>query len=186
LFKAAAAEGWGDPASRKALQFIERRQRNRAAISRSDYESLEMAIDKAAETGLTRQLTQEISYMAGVKPATGAQILTDKLGESMAIFCKAPGLKREYLEKLWTALRRPLKTETGEYTEAFNHVLAAYNSISTDKAQTVLRYWNWSLTSALNDEVKDYIRKGVVPHGGKYSDAAITAALVFGNKKRTN
>jgi len=186
LFKAAAAEGWGDPASRKALQFIERRQRNRAAISRSDYESLEVAIDKAAETGLTRQLTQEISYMAGVKPATGAQILTDKLGESMAIFCKAPGLKREYLEKLWTALRRPLKTETGEYTEAFNHVLAAYNSISTDKAQTVLRYWNWSLTSALNDEVKDYIRKGVVPHGGKYSDAAITAALVFGNKKRTN
>jgi len=83
-------------------------------------------------------------------------------------------------------LRRPLKTETGEYTEEFSHVLATYNSISTDKAQTVLRYWNWSLTSALNDEVKDYIRKGVVPHGGKYSYAAITAALVFGNKKRTN
>ena len=185
LFKAAADEGWGDPASRKALQFIERRQRNRAAISRSDYESLEAAIDKAAETGLTRQITQEISYMAGVKPATGAQILTDKQGEALAIFCKAPGLKREYLEKLWSALRRPLTTETGEVDENFKHVLAAYDSISTDKAQTVLRYWNWSLTSALTDEIKEYIKKGVVPNGSKYSDAAITAALVFGNKKRT-
>lgn len=185
LFKAAASEGWGDPASRKALQFIERRQRNRAAISRSDFESLELAIDKAAETGITRHLTQEISYMSGIKPATGAQILTDKLGESMAVFCKAPGLKREYLEKLWVSLRRPLKTEAGEYTEEFQHVIAAYDSISTDKAQTVLRYWNWSLTSALNDEVRGYIKKGVVPHGSKYSDAAITAALVFGDKSRT-
>jgi len=59
LFKAAAGEGWGDPATRKALQFIERRQRNRAAISRSDFESLEAAIEQAAEVGLTRQVTQE-------------------------------------------------------------------------------------------------------------------------------
>ena len=29
----AAEEGWQDPLSRKALQFIERRQRNRAAIA---------------------------------------------------------------------------------------------------------------------------------------------------------
>ena len=185
LFKAAADEGWSDPATRKALQFIERRQRNRAAISRSDYESLEAAIDKAAETGLTRKVAQEISYMAGVKPATGAQILTDKLGEAVAVFCKAPGLKRDYLEKLWTALRRPIKTETGEVAPDFKSVLATYDSISTDKAQTVLRYWNWSLTSALNDDVKEYIKKGVVPHGSEYSDAAITAALVFGNKNRT-
>lgn len=184
LFKAAAGEGWGDPATRKALQFIERRQRNRAAIARSDFESLEEAIDKAAETGLTRQITQEIAYIAGVKPATGAQVLTDKLGEALAVFCKAPGLKRDYLEKLWVSLRRPLKTEAGDYTADFNRVLATYDSISTDKAQTVLRYWNWSLTSALNDDVREHIKKGVVPQGSQYSDAAITAALVFGNKHR--
>jgi uncharacterized protein (DUF2336 family) len=182
LFKAAAGEGWGDPASRKALQFIERRQRNRAAIARSDFESLEAAIDQAAEAGLTRQVTQEIAYMAGVKPATGAQILTDKSGEALAVFCKAPGLKRSYLEKLWIALRRPLKTETGEYTEDYQRVLAAYDSISTDKAQTVLRYWNWSLTSALNADVIAHIKRGVVPQGSEYTDAAISAALVFGNK----
>ena len=182
LFKAAAGEGWGDPATRKALQFIERRQRNRAAISRSDFESLEAAIDYAAASGLTRQITQELAYMAGVKPATGAQILTDKLGEALAVFCKAPGLKREYLEKLWVSLRRPLKDESGDYTADFQRVLATYDSVSTDKAQTVLRYWNWSLTSALNEDVIQHIKKGVVPQGSEYSDAAITAALVFGNK----
>ncbi|MEP6342490.1 MAG: DUF2336 domain-containing protein [Maricaulaceae bacterium] len=183
LFKAAAGEGWGDPATRKALQFIERRQRNRAAISRSDFESLEASIDHAAASGLTRQITQELAYMAGVKPATGAQILTDKLGEALAVFCKAPGLKREYLEKLWVSLRRPLKDENDNYTADFQRVLATYDSVSTDKAQTVLRYWNWSLTSALNEDVIQHIKKGVVPQGSKYSDAAITAALVFGNKK---
>jgi len=182
LFKAAAGEGWGDPATRKALQFIERRQRNRAAISRSDFQSLEAAIDQAAEAGLTRQVTQEIAYMAGVKPATGAQVLTDKSGEALAVFCKAPGLKREYLEKLWRALRRPLKTEDGEYTQDFQRVLATYDTISTDKAQTVLRYWNWSLTSALNADVLAHIKRGVVPKGSEYTDAAISAALVFGNK----
>jgi len=182
LFKAAAGEGWGDPATRKALQFIERRQRNRAAISRSDFQSLEAAIDEAAEAGLTRRATQEIAYMAGVKPATGAQVLTDKSGEALAVFCKAPGLKREYLEKLWCALRRPLKAENGEYTQDFQRVLATYDTISTDKAQTVLRYWNWSLTSALNADVLAHIKRGVVPKGSEYTDAAISAALVFGNK----
>jgi len=91
LFPKAAADGWSDAGVRKALQFIERRQRNRAAMARSEYEGLEAAIDTAEQTGLTRKLTEEISYMAGVKPATGAQILTDKGGEGIAILCKAPG-----------------------------------------------------------------------------------------------
>jgi len=80
LFPRAAAEG--------------RRQRNRAAMDRSEFETLEQAIDASVEAGLTRKLTEEISYIAGVKPATGAQILTDKTGESIAILCKAPGLSR--------------------------------------------------------------------------------------------
>jgi len=101
------------------------------------------------------------------------------------VFCKAPGLKRGYLEKLWIALRRPLKTETGEYTDEFKQVLTTYDSISTDKAQTVLRYWNWSLTSALNADVIAHIKRGVVPQGSQYTDAAISAALVFGNKNKS-
>lgn len=184
LYPKAAANGWSDSAVRKALQFIERRQRNRAAIERSKYESLEQAIEFAAEHGLTREMTQEISYMAGIKPATGAQILMDKSGEAIAILCKAPGLKREYVYKFWEALKRPMLDGDGIDHPDLKRVIAVYDEISTDKAQTVLRYWNWSLTSALNADVLKYIKDGVIPREEEYGAAAITAALVFGLKQR--
>ena len=182
LFPKAAADGWTDAGVRKALQFIERRQRNRAAIERSDYDSLEAAIDVAEINGLTRELTEEISYMAGVKPATGAQILTDKGGEGIAILCKAPGLKRIHIEKLWRALKRPLHEADGTMHPSLARVMETYDVISTDKAQTVLRYWNWSLTSALNADVLRYIKNGVIPREEEFGAAAITAALVFSHR----
>jgi len=183
LFPKAAADGWSDAAVRKALQFIERRQRNRAAMKRSEYETLEEAIDAAVETGLTRKLTEEISYISGVKPATGAQILTDKTGEAIAILCKAPGLKRAYVEKLWRALRRPVHDIEGNTHPELAAVIQTYDVISTDKAQTVLRYWNWSLTSSLNADVLRHIKDGVIPREEDYGAAAITAALVFGHRQ---
>lgn len=183
LFPRAAAEGWSDAAVRKALQFIERRQRNRAATDRSEFETLEQAIDAAVETGLTRKLTEEISYIAGVKPATGAQILTDKSGEAIAILCKAPGLKRENVEKLWRALKRPLQDLEGNVHPDLARVIQTYDIISTDKAQTVLRYWNWSLTASLNADVLRHIKDGVIPREEEYGAAAITAALVFGHRQ---
>lgn len=183
LFPQAAAEGWNDAAVRKALQFIERRQRNRAAIARSDYESLEQAIDTAVETGMTRELAEEISYMSGIKPATGAQIMADKTGEALAILCKAPGLKRDHIRKLWVALRRDAGTPD-EPSDELQKITATYDGISTDKAQTVLRYWNWSLTSSLNADVLQHIKRGVIPAESEYGAAAVTAALVFGNRNR--
>ncbi len=183
LFPLAAAEGWNDAAVRKALQFIERRQRNRAAISRSHYESLEQAIETAATTGMTRELAEEISYMSGIKPATGAQIMADKTGEALAILCKAPGLKRDVLRTLWIALRRDAGTEEEPSAELLK-ITATYDAISTDKAQTVLRYWNWSLTSSLNADVLQHIKRGVIPAESEYGAAAVTAALVFGHRKR--
>lgn len=183
LFPKAAAEGWSDAAVRKALQFIERRQRNRAALERSDFDTLEEAIDAAVTTGLTRKLTEEISYIAGVKPATGAQILTDKSGEAIAILCKAPGLNRDYVEKLWRALKRPVHDVDGSIHPDLARVIQAYDVISTDKAQTVLRYWNWSLTASLNADVLRHIKDGVIPREEEYGAAAITAALVFGHRQ---
>jgi len=182
LYPKAAASGWSDPAVRKALQFIERRQRNRAALDRSQYEGLEAALEAAEANGLTREITQEISYMAGVKPATGAQILTDPSGESIAILCKAPGLKRDYVRKVWKALKRPTIDDDGKTHPDLARVIAAYDEISTDKAQTVLRYWNWSLTSSLSADVLRHIKDGVIPREEDYGAAAITAALVFGYK----
>ena len=183
LFPKAAAEGWSDAGVRKALQFIERRQRNRAAMERSEFKTLEEAIDAAVATGLTRKLTEEISYISGVKPATGAQILTDKSGEAIAILCKAPGLKRDYVEKLWWALKRPTHDVNGDIHPDLARVLQTYDVISTDKAQTVLRYWNWSLTASLNADVLRHIKDGVIPREEEYGAAAITAALVFGHRQ---
>lgn len=182
LFPKAAADGWSDAGVRKALQFIERRQRNRAAIERSEFAGLEAAIDAAEVQGLTRHLTEEISYMAGVKPATGAQILTDKGGEGIAILCKAPGLKRKHIEKLWRALKRPLHDVDGSMHPSLAKVMETYDVISTDKAQTVLRYWNWSLTASLNADVLRYIKNGVIPREEEFGAAAITAALVFSHR----
>lgn len=182
LFPKAAADGWSDAGVRKALQFIERRQRNRAAIARSEFEGLEQAINAAEVQGLTRKLTEEISYMAGVKPATGAQILTDKGGEGVAILCKAPGLKRDHIEKLWRAMKRPVHDMDGGTHPSLQRVYETYDTISTDKAQTVLRYWNWSLTSSLNADVLRYIKNGVIPREEEFGAAAITAALVFSHK----
>ena len=183
LYPAAAADGWRDAGVRKALQFVERRQRNRAAAERSPFGSLEAAIDAVAQTGLTREITEEISYMAGIKPATGAQILTDKGGEALAILCKAPGLKRQHLETLWKGLGRPLHDVDGSAHPDFARAVEAFDTISTDKAQTVLRYWNWSLTASLNKDVLHYIRKGTIPREEDFGAAAITAALVFGNRR---
>lgn len=159
VFAMAAAENWQDPLSRKALQFIERRQRNRAAIERSPYDSLEDAID-AAERGLTQELAAEIAYLAGVKPTTGAKILADRGGEPLAILCKATGLPRKAVRQLWRSMRRPETGPDGGPSPDLERVLVTHDMIAVDRAQTVLRYWNWSLSSALSPALLKAIREG--------------------------
>lgn len=160
VFAMAAAEGWQDPVSRKALQFIERRQRNRAAVQRSLYGGLEQAIAAAAETGLNREVASEIAYLSGVKPLTGAKILGDAGGETLAILCKATGLGKSDLQRLWRSMRRPEATADGAVDPAWERVQITYDMLAVDRAQTVLRYWNWSLSSALTPELLRAIREG--------------------------
>ena len=159
LFAVASDEGWQDPMSRKALQFIERRQRNRAAIAKSPFDSLDEAI-AAAQNGMTRDVAEEISYLSGLKPMTGAKIFTDPGGEPLAILCKAPGLPRAAIKALWRGLRRPEVDSTGATAPALERVLAVFDMIAVDRAQTVLRYWNWSLSSALTPALLKAIREG--------------------------
>lgn len=182
VFAVAAGEGWRDPLARKALQFIERRQRNRAAADRSRFASLEDAVDEARAAGLTRETAEEISYLAGVKPATGAQIFADAGGEPLAVFSKAAGLKRQGLIKLWEACRRPIQIESGE-NPVFTRAVTVFDSLSTDKAQTVLRYWNWSLTSAFSPTFARASEENALwtPEDAP-SPAALTARLVFGGR----
>jgi uncharacterized protein (DUF2336 family) len=159
VFSLAMEEGWHDPLSRKALQFIERRQRNRAALERSRFDSLDAAVEAAAG-GITRELAEEISYLSGLKPMTGAKIFTDQGGEPLAILCKATGLPRKNILALWRGLRRVERDEAGAMVPALERVLTTYDMIAVDRAQTVLRYWNWSLSSALTPALMKAIRDG--------------------------
>ncbi|MBW8881180.1 MAG: DUF2336 domain-containing protein, partial [Asticcacaulis sp.] len=160
VFAMAAKEKWQDAMSRKALQFIERRQRNREALKKSPYDSLEAAIADAAQNGMTRKMAEEIAYLSGIKPSTGAKILRDAGGEGLAVLCKATGLSRKALKALWKALRRPMRNETGHVHPQLAEVLITYDMLAVDRAQTVLRYWNWSLSSALTHVMLRSLSRG--------------------------
>jgi uncharacterized protein (DUF2336 family) len=160
VFAMAAEENWQDPVSRKALQFIERRQRNRSAIAKSPYGGLEQAVAAAAAGGLNREVATEIAYLSGIKPITGAKILGDPGGEPLAILCKATGLGKADLQGLWRSMRRPETAEDGSVHPAWERVQVTYDMLAVDRAQTVLRYWNWSLSSALTPALLRAIRDG--------------------------
>lgn len=178
VFAMASGEEWQDPLSRKALQFIERRQRNRAAVDKSPYESLDAAVS-AAEAGLTRDVAEEISYLSGLKPMTGAKIFTDPSGEPLAILCKATGLPRAAVRSLWRGLRRQEVDRSGAIDHALERALTVYDAIAIDRAQTVLRYWNWSLTSGLTPALLKAIREGDETAVDEYSAPQRTAMLAL-------
>ena len=183
IFPMMAAEGWKDEIARKGLQMIERRQRNRAAIERSEFDSLEDAISHAAMVGMAPDLATEIGYLAGVKPVTIAKILSDRGGEGLAVLCKATGLKRPYLSELWKALKRPLELSEGEPHPQFEYVSESYELLSVAKAQTTLRYWNWSLSSSFSQKMiaSDVLTSDFANDEDHFSASQRTAQLVFGS-----
>ena len=179
VFAMAAGENWSDPVARKALQFIERRQRNRGAIEKSPYDSLEHAIETAAADGLTRDLATEIAYLSGLKPVTGAKILGDPGGEPLAILCKATGLTKSKLTGLWRSMRRSEQAADGSPDPAWERVQVTYDMLAVDRAQTVLRYWNWSLSSALTPALLRAIRDGEEEGLDDYSPPERAAMLAL-------
>jgi uncharacterized protein (DUF2336 family) len=183
VFPMAADENWQDSLTRKALQFIERRQRNRAAIEKSPYDSLEAAIN-AAEEGFSREIAEEIAYLAGIKPMTGAKIMGDPGGEGLAVLCKATGLPRVALRQLWRALGRPEVGEDGEPSPALTQVISIFDMIAVDRAQTVLRYWNWSLSSAMTPALIKAIRDEDNAALDEFSVPQRSAMLAFGSEMK--
>jgi uncharacterized protein (DUF2336 family) len=159
VFPLAAQEKWADPLSRKALQFIERRQRNRAAIEKSPFASLEDAVQAASEES-NPELIEEISYLSGLKPMTGAKIFADPGGEPLAILCKATGLPKAAVRALWKGLKRRETDSSGALWPALERVLITYDMIAVDRAQTVLRYWNWALSSAMSPALVAAVKDG--------------------------
>lgn len=182
VFRLAAEENWQDPVARKTLQLIERRQRNRAALEKSPFESLEQAVLYAAKKGMSPPVMDEIGYLSGVKPVTIAKIFSDVGGEGLAVVCKATGLKRDSLKNLWLGLRRPYEQDDGSVSPAFRHVEETFDILSVAKAQTTLRYWNWSLSSTYSPvRVNGTVSAEEVANDeSAFSTPRRTARLVFG------
>ncbi|HVY03668.1 MAG TPA: DUF2336 domain-containing protein [Caulobacterales bacterium] len=174
IFVQAAHENWTDVPARQALQFIERRQRNRAAAQRSEYQSLENAVLAIEQKGVTREIILEIATLCGVKPVAGARILGDAGGEPIAVLAKAVGLKRDFLLALWKGLKRPMETDP---KSSLSRTLYVFDTLSNAKAQTVLRYWNWSLTSDAPAGVGQMDPTG---DSMEFAPARRTASLVLG------
>jgi len=185
VFPMAAEEGWNDPVTRKTLQLIERRQRNRAAIEKSPFDSLEHAIETAAEKGMSPATAQEIGYLAGIKPVTVAKLLSDTGGEGLAVLCKATGLRRDYLHLLWNALKRPVENMEGRPHPLWENARNLFETLSVVKAQTALRYWNWSMSSSFSPRMGVANSTAGTPppedEAGSFSTTKRTARLLFGS-----
>ncbi len=160
VFKQIGRNGLKDPTFAKAMLVIERRQRNRSALALSEFESLDQAVEHAAAVGMTTQLRDEISTLSGITPQTGERIMKDPGSEGLAVLCKATGLKRHSLRSLWQAV----KGEAPEGSPHFAHVQDVYESMAVAKAQTVLRYWNWTMETAFSPNsttlAPDLMRRG--------------------------
>jgi uncharacterized protein (DUF2336 family) len=128
---------------------------------------------------MTRETAEEISYLSGLKPMTGAKIFTDAGGEPLAILCKATGLPRSAVRALWRGLRRPETEASGAVSLGLERVLTAFDTIAVDRAQTMLRYWNWSLSSAMTPALLKAIREGDEAAVDEYSVPQRAAMLAL-------
>ncbi|MBI1265042.1 MAG: DUF2336 domain-containing protein [Alphaproteobacteria bacterium] len=131
-----------DPAVDAALVYIDRRQRDRRAAELSPYQSLEGLIEHAAREGLRLEARAELATLAAISQELTSRMLDDFGGEPLAVLAKATGLSREHLVmliELGVRTDAPLRIQQG---------VRVFDTLSVDKAQTVLRYWNWVIGRA--------------------------------------
>jgi uncharacterized protein (DUF2336 family) len=139
IFAMVAGESWEDPLVNRVLRYIDRRQRNREAAELSPYGSLEGVVDAFSLQGAQPELVSEIAVLAGIHKRLISRMLDDMAGEPLAILCKATGLKWPAFGALWAGLGRTV------HNEAVEQARKVFDSLSVEKAQTVLRYWNLSV-----------------------------------------
>ena len=137
VFPLMAGEAEPDPAVRDALRYIDRRQRNRAAAEVSPYGSLEALVERAAELGFSDELRAEAAVLANVQLDLLNRMIDDFGGEPLAVLAKATGLSRTHLAALLEASGRV------DAVLRSQQAVRVFDTLSVDKAQTVLRYWNW-------------------------------------------
>jgi len=88
-------------------------------------------------------------------------------------------LPRSAILSLWRGLRRPEEDSEGRITPSLERTLFIYDMMAVDRAQTVLRYWNWSLSSALTPALILAIREGDEDAVDEYSAPQRAAMLAL-------
>lgn len=137
VFPLSTSEAEPDPAIAEALRYIERRQRDRRAAETSPFGSLEALVERAARVGFADELRAEGAMMANVQRDLFDRIVDDFGGEPAAVLAKATGLSRGHLALFVEG------SSATDGAERLRQAFLVYDTLSVDKAQTVLRYWNW-------------------------------------------
>jgi len=137
VFPLVAKELDPDPDVKAALAYIDRRQRDRKAAEVTPYGSLEGLVERAAQTGFTEELRAEASVLANVQRDLINRMIDDFGGEPLAVLAKATGLSRDHLHNMIEGSGR---SDAGIRIQ---QAVRVFDALSVDKAQTVLRYWNW-------------------------------------------
>lgn len=138
VFAMVAQEADPDPLVARALVFVDRRQRDREAMARSPFGTLEAVFERMARDGATPELLDAASQIASISRPLLARMFDDPGGEALAVLVKATGAERIHLTQLWRALGRP------ETSPAFAQAMIVHDSLSVERAQTILRYWDWA------------------------------------------
>lgn len=142
VFPLAAREDSPDGAVREALAYIDRRQRDRRAAEVTPFGSLEGLVERAAQIGFTEELRAEAAVLANVQRDLLNRMIDDFGGEPLAILAKATGLSRQHLSGMIEGAGRMDAINRAE------QAVRVFDTMSVDKAQTVLRYWNWVIARA--------------------------------------
>jgi uncharacterized protein (DUF2336 family) len=137
VFPLAAKEAVPDAAVAAALTYIDRRQRDRGANDESPLGGLEGVVEIAGRKGFDDALRREAARVTNIEPDLLDRIIDDFSGEPAAVLAKATGLSRKHFELLLDGCPH-IETDA-----ARENVTLVFDTLSVDKAQTVLRYWNW-------------------------------------------
>lgn len=106
-----------------------------------DRADIDHALDDL-HTGDANEALDALADGSHLKAETIAQIFDDRGGEAIGVFCKAVGFGRERFMRLRSILAER-KGEDLDDGEAINDAVSmVHDTLSTDKADLILRYWD--------------------------------------------
>ncbi len=95
----------------------------------------------AARSTDMRKVVSLLAKYADIRPQTAAHIVTDPGGEALAVAAKALGMTRkEFLQ--FALLIASHRDGTSRTAAEVNRLTALFDSVATDRADVVLRYWD--------------------------------------------